>query len=160
LIRAIPIVLGKESGVKFLIAGDGSERGSLEKEVKDLKITEYVQFLGRVPHDEMPSLLARSDIYVSTSCYDGTSVSLLEALASGAFPVVTDIPSNREWIDDGDNGFLVPKEDEILLARKIVHAIRNHKLVEGARQKNQKIAQQRGCWKENTWKIKELYDFA
>ncbi len=160
LIRAIPIILGNESGVKFLIAGDGSERGSLEKEVKDLRITEYVQFLGRVPHDKMPSLLARSDIYVSTSYYDGTSVSLLEALASGAFPIVTDIPSNREWIDDGDNGFLVPKENEILLAKKIVDAIRNRRLVEEACERNQRIAQQRACWKGNTEKIKELYESA
>jgi glycosyltransferase involved in cell wall biosynthesis len=159
LIRAIPIILGEETDVRFLIAGDGSERGRLEKEVNDLSITEYVEFLGRVSHDKMPNLLARSDIYVSTSYYDGTSVSLLEALASGAFPVVTDIPSNREWIADGDNGFLVPKENEILLAKKIVDAIRNRKLVEEACERNQQIAQQRACWKGNTEKIRELYNF-
>src|SRR5208337_4734618 len=92
LIRAIPIVLKEEPETKFLIAGDGTERGALEREAKNLNINSSVNFLGRIPHREMPDLLSQSDIYVSTSLYDGTSVSLLEALACGAFPVVTDIP--------------------------------------------------------------------
>jgi glycosyltransferase involved in cell wall biosynthesis len=105
----------------------------------------------------MPNLLAQSDIYVYTSPYDGTSVSLLEALASGVFPVVTDIPSNREWIADGDNGFLVPEENESLLAKKIIEVIRNHKLKGEACIKNHKIIEQKAHWKENIRKIEELY---
>lgn len=116
-----------------------------------------VQFLGRVPHEEMPDLLSQSDIYVSTSRYDGTSVSLLEALASGAFPVVTDIPSNREWIVDGCNGFLVSEEDEKLLARRIVQAIRNHGLWEEAYEINRRIVKERAYWKENIKRVTELY---
>jgi glycosyltransferase involved in cell wall biosynthesis len=62
----------------------------------------------------MADLLSQTDIYVSTSLYDGTSVSLLEAMGSGAFPIVTDIPSNREWISPGQNGFLVSVNGEKL----------------------------------------------
>ena len=158
LIRAIPIVLKEEPETRFLIAGDGSEKGVLEREVKNLNMNSSVMFLGRVPHNEMPDLLAQSDIYVSTSPFDGTSVSLLEALGAGAFPVVTDIPSNREWICDGDNGFLVSREDENLLANKIVEAIRNHRLLGEASTKNRKIVEQRGYWMENIKKITELYE--
>lgn len=160
LIRAIPNILREEPRTKFLIAGEGSEKENLENEVENLNLSTSVQFLGRVPHKEMPNLLAQSDIYVSTSPYDGTSVSLLEALASGTFPVVTDIPSNREWIADGDNGFLVPKENESLLAKKIVEAIRNHRLLAEAYEKNRKIVEQRAYWKENIKKITELYQNA
>jgi glycosyltransferase involved in cell wall biosynthesis len=157
LIRAIPLILKEEPGTKFLIAGDGSERENLATEVKNLNLSAFVQFLGRVPHQEMPRLLAQADVYVSTSPYDGTSVSLLEALASGAFPVVVDIPSNREWVADGDNGFLVPKENEYMLAKKIVEAIRNHRLLGEACEKNRKIAEQRAYWRKNIKKITELY---
>jgi hypothetical protein len=45
-------------------------------------------------------------------------------MACGAFPIVTEIPSNREWIVDKQNGFLVPIDDEGILARKIIEAIR------------------------------------
>ena len=157
LIRAIPNILREEPRTKFLIAGEGSEKENLENEVENLNLSISVRFLGRVPHKEMPNLLAQSDIYVSTSPYDGTSVSLLEALASGTFPVVTDIPSNREWIADGDNGFLVPKGNENLLAKKIVEAIRNRRLLGEAYEKNRKIVEQRACWRENIKKITELY---
>ncbi len=157
LIRAVPLILKEEPGTKFLIAGDGSEKENLATQVKNLNLSPFVQFLGRVPHQEMPRLLAQADVYVSTSPYDGTSVSLLEALASGAFPVVADIPSNREWIADGDNGFLVPKENENMLAKKIVEAIRNHRLLGEACEKNRKIIEHRAYWRKNIKKITELY---
>jgi len=158
LIRAIPMVLKEEPDTKFLIAGEGSEKEFLEREAKDLNIYSYVKFLGRVPHEEMPNLLAEANIYVSTSRYDGTSVSLLEALAAGAFPVVTDIPSNREWITTGENGFLVPAEDESILARKIVEAIRNKELRTQASEKNRKIIEQKAHLKANISKIASIYE--
>ena len=157
LIRAVPLILKEEPGTRFLIAGDGSEKENLATQVKNLNLSAFVQFLGRVPHQEMPRLLAEADVYVSTSPYDGTSVSLLEALASGAFPVVADIPSNREWIVDGENGFLVPQENENMLAKRIVEVIRNRRLLGEACKKNRRIVEQRAYWRVNIKKIIELY---
>jgi glycosyltransferase involved in cell wall biosynthesis len=157
LIRAIPMVLKEEPHTKFFIAGDGSERDHLEQEVKNLNIDSSVLFLGRVPPEEMPNLLARTDIYVSTSLHDGTSVSLLEAMACGAFPVVTDIQSNREWISDGENGFLVSPESEALLSKRIVEAIRNHELLVEASEKNLKIIEQKAYWMNHIQGMGEIY---
>lgn len=157
LVRAIPYVLKEEPKTKFIIAGDGSEKRNLESEVEQLNVSSSVQFLGRVPHQEMPHLLGRSDIYVSTSPHDGTSVSLLEALASGAFPVVTDIPSNREWIADGDNGFLVPIENENVLGKKIIDATRDKTLLERSRKKNLSLIEKKVLWSINIEKIKKMY---
>jgi len=94
----------------------------------------------------MAGLLAEADIFVSTSLYDGTSVSLLEAMACGTFPIVTDIASNREWILDGETGSLFSGGDEILLAKKILEAIRTPELLKKSIAKNRKIAQQGGYW--------------
>jgi len=157
-IRAIPLVLKEESKVKFIIAGDGQEREKLEREVKDLKIGNFVQFLGQIPHEAMAKLLGQTDIYVSTSLYDGTSVSLLEALASGVFPVVTDIPSNREWISDGENGFLVPTDKEEFLAKKILGAIRNKELVEKSKEKNLHLVEEKALWSVSAEKTKRIYE--
>jgi glycosyltransferase involved in cell wall biosynthesis len=157
LIRAIPIVLREEPDTKFLIAGEGSEKEALEKEVKDLNVHSCIKFLGRVPHEEMPDLLSQADIYVSTSLYDGTSVSLLEALASGAFPVVTDIPSNREWITDGDNGFLVPIDEAGILASRILDAIRNWDFLKKSQLGNLLIVERKAFWPINIKKLEEIY---
>jgi len=157
LIRAIPIVLKEEPETKFLIAGEGSEKVVLEKEVKKLNINSSVKFLGRVPHEEMPILLSQADIYVSTSLYDGTSVSLLEAMASGAFPIVTDIPANREWIVDGKNGFLVSKDEEAFLARKVIDAIRNRELLGKSQTRNRLVVEKKALWPECIKRIKNVY---
>jgi glycosyltransferase involved in cell wall biosynthesis len=157
-IRAIPLVLREESKVKFFVAGDGPEREKLEKDAKNLRIEDFVQFLGRIPHDTMLTLLNQTDIYVSTSLHDGTSVSLLEALGSGAFPVVTDIPSNREWISDGENGFLVPTDKERTLAIQIIKAIRDRSLVEKASQKNLRLVTEKVLWPATIEKTKGIYE--
>jgi glycosyltransferase involved in cell wall biosynthesis len=156
LIRAIPIVLKEEPGTEFLIAGDGTERGALEKEVRNLNIDSALKFLGRVPHEEMPNLLSQADIYVSTSLHDGTSVSLLEAMGSGAFPVVTDIPANREWIINGENGFLISADEPKSLASKIIHAIRDPRLLEKGRIENLSVVE-KTLWPANIEKIKKVY---
>ena len=105
----------------------------------------------------MADLLAQADIYVSTSLYDGTSVSLLEAMGSGAFPIVTDIPANREWITTGQNGFLVPVDEEKCLANRIIDAIRNQALLEKSRIKNLSIVEEKALWSVIIEKIKRMY---
>ena len=151
------MVLKEEPATKFVIAGEGAEKRNLEREAKNLKVSPSVEFLGRVPHKKMPGLLSQADLYVSTSLSDGTSVSLLEAMAAGSFPVVTDIVSNREWVVDGENGFLVRTDSVDLLAQRIVDAIRNGSLLEKARQRNVEIVQTRAYWKENIGRVIELY---
>jgi glycosyltransferase involved in cell wall biosynthesis len=157
LIRAIPIVLNEEPETKFMIAGEGAERKALEKEAESLNIDSSVEFLGRVPHEEMVNLLSKVDIYVSTSHYDGTSVSLLEAMGSGAFPVVTDIPANREWIIDGENGFLVSADEPRSLASKIIDAIRNPELLKESLTRNRFIVEQKALWPEYISRVKSIY---
>jgi len=157
LIRAIPIVIREEPKTRFIIVGEGPERENIEKEAENLKVGPSIQFLGRVPHEKMPDILAQTDIYISTSLYDGTSVSLLEAMGSGAFPIVTDIPANREWIVNGENGFLVPTDNEGILAGRIIDAIRNQAMLEKIREDNLFVVEERAVWRVNIKRVKEVY---
>jgi glycosyltransferase involved in cell wall biosynthesis len=125
LIKAIPLVLREIPEARFIIGGKGKQREHLERLAQDSGISHSVKFVSWIPETDFPKFLASSDVYVSTSLSDGTSVSLLEALASGLAPVVTDIPANRPWISDGENGFLVPVGDHMMLAEKIVTLLRD-----------------------------------
>ncbi len=87
-------------------------------------IRQRVEFLGGISNSELVTLLRMAHIYVSVSLSDGTSISLLEALASGVFPVLSDIPQNREWVTpDRDNGILVPPDKPEKLARALTLAL-------------------------------------
>ena len=66
------------------------------------------RFAGRLGPEELAALLARADVYLSASRSDSTSVSLLEAMAAGAVPVVSDIEGNREWVARGRRRAAVP----------------------------------------------------
>lgn len=92
---------------------------------------------------------------MSTS--DTTSVSLLEAMACGVFPIVSDILVNWEWIDDGVNGFVVSARDDAALARAIIEAWENGEMRAAAAARNQTIIDSRAEWKQNMAAVGELF---
>jgi glycosyltransferase involved in cell wall biosynthesis len=81
-------------------------------------------------------------------------------MASGAFPIVTNIGSNQRWISDGENGFLVPLEDEVFLAEKIIEASQNMDLRKEATRKNMEIITECAEEKRNTSRMIGIYEKA
>lgn len=99
--------------VQLLLAGDGTEDylSELRAKARDLDIDDRVQWLGIVPHGDVPGLLHRSDIAVSPlddieSYRVSFPAKLLEYMAAGCAVVATDIPAHRRVIEDGENGLL------------------------------------------------------
>ena len=88
--------------------GDGPERPALAEQARRLGIDAQVVLHGQRPSHEIEAALAGARLYVSVAESDGASIALLEALALGPTPVLSDIPANRAWVEDGANGVLVP----------------------------------------------------
>ncbi len=89
------------------LLGDGPEREALEAQARQLGLRDRVTFHGAVTPAEVETYVGASDVYVSVSESDGVSLALLEALSLGAVPVLSDIPANRPWVNDGATGILV-----------------------------------------------------
>jgi glycosyltransferase involved in cell wall biosynthesis len=140
------------------VAGDGAEKMRLQRRADSGTAAARIRFVGDVSHARMPALLREHHLYVSTSPNDTTSVSLLEAMAVGLFPVVTDIPANREWIVDGENGRLVPPGEATRLAVALIDAWRDTGLRERARERNAHIIATRGRWEQSMRSVHELFD--
>lgn len=122
-IQAIPKVLDAYRNVRFIIAGDGSLRKQLDRLAVSLRVRENIEFRGQISHQDMPKLLGQADVFVTTSPSDGNNISLNEAMACGAFPVATDIPANRAWIEHRKNGLLFSCRDSKQLADAIIEAL-------------------------------------
>jgi glycosyltransferase involved in cell wall biosynthesis len=112
---------------KLIILGDGGERGSLERLARDIGVLEDVAFLGfqQNPYKYM----ARADIFVLSSLYEGFPNVVLEAMACGTPVIATHCPGGiQEIITNGVNGILVPIGDEKALSNAILRVLNDSKL--------------------------------
>lgn len=157
LICAIPLVLAKYPLTEFVIVGDGPLRKSLEDLAMDLKVNESIDFLGKISCEDMPKALGASDIFVSTCISDGNNISLNEAMACGSFPVVSDIPANREWVVHGKNGLIFPCSNIESLAEMILKAIQEPKWRRATAAENWGIINHRGSWAKNMARMEKFY---
>lgn len=159
VIEAFPLIEEVLPDASLLILGSGSMAGALEARARRLACR-GISFSNQVDHEKVPDLLRSSDIFVSMALSDTTSVSLLEAMACGAFPIVSDIPANREWVRDGENGLLVQPRDPGALARAVREAWGNADLRERARRMNATIIRERAEWRANMKKVEALFERA
>jgi glycosyltransferase involved in cell wall biosynthesis len=99
IVRALPHVLEREPEARLELAGDDvAEAARLAALATDLAVSDRVAFLGRLDAEEVAARLRLAAAWVSIPPSDGTPLSLLEALAVGAPPVVADLPSMCEWV--------------------------------------------------------------
>ncbi|MFH2055143.1 MAG: glycosyltransferase [bacterium] len=117
LLRAAKILLEEDFPLELTISGSGSLESTLRQLTSELGLAGKTVFVGRLSEERMFSTLRNADIYVSTSRSDSTSVSLLEAMSQKLYPVVTDIPGNREWLENEVH--LFPIGDAEVLAQRI-----------------------------------------
>jgi len=156
-LKAAALVVKSDPGrFRFIMAGDGSLRSSMQKLIESLSLTDAVEIREWMAPDELSHQLASTDIYVACPEIDATSVSLLEGMAAGCYPIVTDLPANREWIDTGSNGALFPVGDENELAQAISGAAHDPQQRETARIKNVEIIRTRALWRNNMSQVEDL----
>jgi glycosyltransferase involved in cell wall biosynthesis len=136
LIQAIAPILRKRRDIELHFCGDGSHRAYCQNLIRELGIEQNANFFGFVDHDQMPLYYCQADIYVSSSTSDADHISLMEALACGLFPVVSDIPTNREWIEDNKNGFLAPLNNPEIFGERILEAVKRRGIRERSRKYN------------------------
>ncbi len=111
LLRALGLLARRGLAFEATLAGDGPLRAALEALARREGIAERVRFTGWVDEARLHALLREHHVYVSLSRSDSTSQSLLEAMAAGLLPLVSDIPGNREWVTHRRSGYLVPPGD-------------------------------------------------
>ncbi len=149
LIRALPAVAGSFPGIRVVIANNGPLRRSLETLAVGLGVRDRCEFVGRSNPPETAEHLGRSLIYVSCSEVDGMSISLLEALACGAYPVISDIAANRELTDLGARADLFPVGDPSALAGRLIECLGDRSRINEGRLVNYEIFDRFGRLKDN-----------
>ncbi|MBD3232006.1 glycosyltransferase [Candidatus Dependentiae bacterium] len=125
-VNAMPRVIKKFPNTCFLLIGDGPLQSELQSLTRKLNIERHVKFLGW--RKDVNEILQVMDIFVQTSLWEGLSISILEAMASGKPVITTNVKGNNELVIDGDNGFLIKPGDAEMLAERIITLLENKEL--------------------------------
>ncbi len=158
LARAFVKVATVNPDVNLILLGGGSQGAKIRQILMNGGVMERVHFGGQVGQRDLPRWYHMADIYISPSHVDGTSVTLLEALASGLPCLVSDIPGNKDWIEEGVNGWTFRDGDVDDLAEKILSAIKSRRSFKKIGAAARKMAEEKADWKKNFGKLLEAYN--
>jgi L-malate glycosyltransferase len=159
LIEAFRQAYRVDSSLRLLLLGNGSEAASVREFIDVHGLSRVIRTLAPKSKEDMPKWFRTADAYVSCSQSDGTSVSLLEAMATGLPVVVSDIPSNREWVVEAQNGWLAPAGSSEEFADRLLRATslspEQRKLFS---ERNPRIVEERADWDRNFPRLLEMYE--
>lgn len=128
----IPLIERLEkSKIKYVlsVAGKGDYEWILKEFLAKKKLEKHVKLLGFINRDEMPNFWNKQDIFINLSDSEGNCISMLEAMARGNVPVLTDVSGVRDSVIDRENGFIVNCGDIDAIAEKIIFLYKNRDLL-------------------------------
>ena len=172
VVNAFARAAAVEPRLRLILLGGGSLAGQIQGLLHEHQLHERVHLGGQVGQARLPEVYRAADLYVSASHSDGSSVSLMEALASGLPALVSDIPGNREWIEPGESvnqgeagakgeaGWLFPDGDAHALAEGMLRAAADPSGLAKMRSAARGLAERRADWRVNFQQLLAAYDLA
>jgi glycosyltransferase involved in cell wall biosynthesis len=157
LARAFVEVIKQRQDVSLMLLGGGSQGAAIRQILIRGGADGFVTYPGHIPNRDLPRFYHMADLYISPSHVDGSSVSLMEALACGLPCLVSDIPANKEWVREGYNGWLFPDGDHKTLAAKILQAIELRSQLPKIGQNARVTAQEKADWPKNVQVLMDVY---
>lgn len=121
LLEAAARLAPRHPRLRLVLAGDGDEEPALRAQASSLGIEDRVVFAGH--RSDVPALLAALDVFCISSTYEGTPLTLFEAMAAGRPIVSTAVDGCREVLEPGVTGLLVPPRDPEAMAAALEQAL-------------------------------------
>lgn len=156
-IMALPKIIEVEPNARVLFVGTGPDEKKIKEIIDSLDLNDFVHFTGAIPNEQLAYYLNSADIYVSTSKSDGSSLSLLEAMACGLPLIVSDVPAILEWVKDGENGYVVPRKKVKPISDKVLLLLKDQDSAKKMGELNLKIANEKADWDKNYLIVESIY---
>jgi len=137
----------------LVMGNEGPLRLDHEHSIRDHGLWERVRFTGQLSERELPAILRSADLYISASQTDGTSVTLLQAMACCTPVLVSEIPGNADWVVPGRTGRLFPTGDISAITRLLAQ---NDASLSVMAQRAHKSVTERANWQVNRLKLREI----
>lgn len=160
VVAAFAEVLRSHPGALLIMKnkdGDPGYIAAIRALVQRLGVQSSVRYVDMIAYEDMPDLYRAARVTVSVPFTDAMPMAVLEAMACGSVPVVSDLPSLREWIEDAQNGYLVRADDVHALAARIVRLLSDGAIVEAMAQRNLDLVRAKASQAEHMRYMEEVY---
>jgi glycosyltransferase involved in cell wall biosynthesis len=157
LLKILPKIIKQVGPTRLLVLGSGPELNNLQNLASELKITDKVEFLGAIDHQQIVNYLAAADLFILNTHYEGLSHTLLEAMRAGVPIVSTNSGGNPEVITSGLDGWLVAYNDLEDLEKAAEEILTNHDLSEKFTQ-NARIKLKKFNWQKTVEETVDLFN--
>jgi glycosyltransferase involved in cell wall biosynthesis len=154
LIECISTVSNRFPEVKLHIVGDGPKREEVRRSIEAHHLSHNVSMHGYVPEREKIELLSSCTVYVSNSIFEGFGIPLVEAMATGTVPVVSDIEGHRFVFQKKNVGYLVKNTEE--MATKIADLLSNETERSRLATNGRRLVEQKWTWEKVAQRYKHL----
>lgn len=142
----------------LVVAAAGDLTAQLKDMVNQLGLASRVIFTGMIPYSELVAYYQQSRVFVSVPESDGTASSLLEAMAYGCVPVLSNLPANLEWVIDDVNGFITPDIADLTASLlQAIHCSENAEQYQQLYDLNYQIIARKAVFASNIRKFIDLY---
>lgn len=155
--KAFVAAAKSKTDLRLILLGSGSQKKEITKIFEEAGMIDRVHFGGVVAQKNLPDYLRAADLYLSASFSDGSSVSLMEALACGLPVLVSDIPGNQEWIDQDRNGWIFETGNVENLKNSILEIYKTQYKLPIISQEARKTAEKKANWEDNFQKLLFAY---
>lgn len=156
LIVSASLVLRNIPDVKFVIAGPG-ESSNLKSQTSNLNLDDHFVFTGEVLEEEKIALLKKADVFVLPSRSEAFGITVIEAMAAGCPPIVSDIPALTEIVSNGRTGLVFPVDDEKALSNSIIKLLSNQSLHQDISKTAKKAVQEKYDWEKIIDRLEDIY---
>jgi glycosyltransferase involved in cell wall biosynthesis len=158
LMEAFRLAFQRNKCLRLMLIGGGSQAQYIYNFIRQHELEQVVTIPGQLDGQHLPQWFRVADGYISCAKADGTSISLLEAMATGLPVIVTDIPSNREWVTPKVNGWVAGDAGafaEAMLRVTTLSADERASISEV----NRKAVTERADWNRNFPKLLAMYEY-
>ena len=155
VIEAFGIAALAAPDLALVMGGSGPLTGAHQARISELGISSRFRLLGPIAEVDLPAHLRGCDAYVTASQSDGTSVTMLQAMACGAPVIASENAGNAEWITAGRTGQTFPVGDVSALSELLIACGRNPKSLAAANRARDLVDEQAN-WSKNRLQLRSI----
>ncbi len=153
-------VVAKAPDIKLYLLGVGyysPELAQVESLIKQYSLESSIELVEWLPQQDIFNYISSSDIYISTSLYEGLPLSIIEVMSLGKPIIATNVVGNKDCIFDGENGYLLPFDKDLFI-EKIVELYHNRELRESMGIRSRELFLEHFCIDTQISKLKDIYE--